>query len=361
MTARDRAIAPAALAVLVLVATALISRYGVRLHNPQQDEYQVVFGGRFFATDPLKALFDTTAFTRGPERLTSMLLAIPDAIFGSTPRQMQAGHVVVAFAYALTAIPAYLLSVGLGLRRGPAAGTAARTILGPWPIFGNTYLDAAVGVLDPRAVRLGVVDGGRQARLARRPTGAGRGRAGDRRPRRGDPVPGGHGGRGDRGRLAIDHGVRRVVAPRAAAARARAPTPAARAARAAGGRRRRRRRSAGAGRPVYNGAVNGVPTLDELWTYLPVHFAELSMGTGYLPMIIGLPWILVDVLAWPATAATGAFAVIAVASFAVFVGLAAQAGATTEERYVAVLGLLPVIVGLGRPSGGARSRWSGPR
>ena len=73
-----------------------------------------------------------------------------------------------------------------------------------------------------------------------------------------------------------------------------------------------------------------------------MHFAELSMGTGYLPMIIGLPWILTQ-LVRPATAATGAFAVIAVASFAVFVGLAAQAGATTEERYVAVLGLLPVI------------------
>jgi len=82
--------------------------------------------------------------------------------------------------------------------------------------------------------------------------------------------------------------------------------------------------------------------LDAMWNYLGHWTAQLTVSTGYLPMIIGAPWLLRE-LVRPRSPETGTFAAVALGLFAVWVYLTANHGTQLEERYVAVLGALPVI------------------
>ena len=107
------------------------------------DEYGNVMGGRLMARDPLGSLTATsgTVFGRGPERLASIVLGLPSAVFSSGADQLRAGHVLLATAYALVALPTYALLRGLDVPRWPAVGLAVAAILGPWMVFGTTLLN----------------------------------------------------------------------------------------------------------------------------------------------------------------------------------------------------------------------------
>ena len=108
------------------------------------DEYGSVIAGRGMAREPGEIVSAAGAgLFRGPERLTSVLLAVPDALLGSTPDEMKAGH-VCCLAYALTAVPAYALLRGLDVPRWPSVGLAVAAILGPWAVFGTTMLNVTL-------------------------------------------------------------------------------------------------------------------------------------------------------------------------------------------------------------------------
>ncbi|MGB2695139.1 MAG: hypothetical protein WBD55_08125, partial [Dehalococcoidia bacterium] len=85
--------------------------------------------------------------TRGPERLTAVVLAAAFVFAHGAPHQFEIGHVVVAFAWALTALPTYALARGVGLQRSAALIAAALAVLGPWAVFGITFLNTTLGYL----------------------------------------------------------------------------------------------------------------------------------------------------------------------------------------------------------------------
>jgi hypothetical protein len=65
----------------------------------------------------------------------------------STPREFQGYHVLVALAFALTAVPVWALARALGARPWEALVPAALVVVGPWAVFGTTLLDGGVGML----------------------------------------------------------------------------------------------------------------------------------------------------------------------------------------------------------------------
>ncbi|MDQ5807146.1 MAG: hypothetical protein M3320_00560, partial [Actinomycetota bacterium] len=136
----------AALGLAVAGVAAYVLTYALEQTSFLNDEYGNVIGGRLMEREPLDSLTATsgTVFGRGPERLTSIVFALPDAVLGSTPDEFRAYHVLLAVAYALVAVPVYMLLRGLDVPRWPSVGLAVATILGPWLVFGTTLLNVTL-------------------------------------------------------------------------------------------------------------------------------------------------------------------------------------------------------------------------
>lgn len=322
---------PLALAVLVVVGAAIATRYAVRIHLGQGDEFLSVIGARA-VQDDLGALFDTGLFNRGPERLTALLLVPVDWVFSTGTAQMKVGHAVLALAFCLTAVPAALLVRGLGGTRGWQLAAGAVCVLSPWLVFASSFLNVTVAVPLTTLLFLAVfhaaVRPGIRADLLVLVAAAAAvlGRSGSLTMLAvpavvllaqswrigGSPLA-----------LARRHPLLTAIgAVFAVAVVVLGP-----------------RAFVG---PAYTNAVGAVPSPDTVWDYTSLLFAELSMGTGYLPMAVALPWVVTQ-LVRPADERSGAFAWVAVSGFLVFVLTAAQAGAQTEERYIAVLVALPAV------------------
>lgn len=322
---------PGGLALLILFAAALATRYGVRVHLGQGDEFLNVLGARYVEQDPGE-LLDSGLFNRGPERLTAVALLLANVLLPTSTTEMQGGHFVLALGYALVAVPAAVLVRGLGGGRWAAAGAAAVCLLSPWLVFATSYLNVTLAVSSTAALLFAtwwaamhpgwradvwVLVAAVVAVLCRSGT----------LPLLAVPaiVLIAQTIRVERTPLAL---VRRhpilvvvgtvfavavlVVGPRAFVG------------------------------PAYSRAVGALPGVDVIWDYTAILYAQLALGTGWLPMVIGLPWVLTQ-LVRPKDDAAFAFAVTAVSAFVVFVLVAAQAGAQTEERYIAVLAVLPPV------------------
>ncbi|MDP9345679.1 MAG: hypothetical protein M3P44_08135 [Actinomycetota bacterium] len=336
--------APALVALIGLVAT-YVGYYAVQMHRFDNDEQFAVTGGRIFERDFVQGLTDKIIFNRGPERLTSLVMWVPNTLFSSTPDQMRGAHLLLGTAFCLAAIPAYALGRGMGLARRPSLAVAAMTLLTPWLILGTTFLNVTLALpltaafvwacwrtavrpsalgdvlvlvlallnITARAahapfailVAIPVVWAAWHARPAGEPATASLRR-----------LP---------GRLIRAHPVLAAVGILAVLVLlvARPATP--------------------------FGAAYGVQTasprlidLSGMWDHLGLATAELTLGTAYLPVIIGVPWLVMQSLR-PSSLETGAFAATALGLFAIFVWVTGTVGTTSEERYVAVLGLLPVV------------------
>jgi hypothetical protein len=130
-----------------MLSTALITWYGWRDHLHFADESIAVIGGRYVEGHLPSGLWDTTYFPRGPERLTSWAAAAVNLVMPTTAGEFQALHLVLALAFALTAIPIYFLSRGVGLGPLSALVPSAVTVLGPWAMYGVTLLNNGFGLL----------------------------------------------------------------------------------------------------------------------------------------------------------------------------------------------------------------------
>jgi hypothetical protein len=330
----------AALGLAVTAVAAYVLTYALDTTSFLNDEYGTVTGGRVIARDPVE-LFTATGgvFARGPERLTSLALALPDALLGSTPAEMRGGHVVLALAYALVAVPAYALLRGLEVPRWPAAGLAVVAILGPWMVFGVTLLNVTL------AAPLTVLFAWATWRAVVRPS-----------------VPAellAVGAAALMTTARASHATFFAAAVLAAVATAwwtrPASTPLARfplhlarrspvivvvtllgglALLVFGS-------SALAGRDYADAARLDFPA-DAVWSALGWTTASLTIACGFLPMIVGGAWALRQVVR-PADVRAGAFAVIALTTFLAFVYLMGASGAQEQERYAAPLLALPVV------------------
>ena len=304
------------------------------------DEYGTVIGGRLLARDPLEVLTsDAAVFNRGPERLTPFLLSIPDMVLTSTPAQMRAGHVLLALAYALVAVPTFALLRGLGVPRWPAVALAVTAIVGPWIVFGVTLLNVTI------AAPLTVAFAWAAWRAAVRPS-----------------IPAELLCVG----LAVlmtlartSHGVFFGAAVLAALAAGLWSRPDGEAWRRAPARIVRRTPiiagvtalgllalvvagpDALAGRD-YAQAARLRPPLDPIWDKLVWTTAVVTIATGFLAVPIGVAWMLRQI-ARPAELGAGVFAVIALAIMLLFVYVAGAAEAQEQERYPAALAAFPII------------------
>ncbi|HEV2811717.1 MAG TPA: hypothetical protein VGW10_00580 [Solirubrobacteraceae bacterium] len=304
------------------------------------DEYANVIVGRGMARDPGEILSASGGgLFRGPERLTSVLLAIPDAVFASAPAQMRAGHVLLALAYALVAVPAYALLRGLDVPRWPAVALAVAAAAGPWLVFGTTMLNVTIAapltilfvwaawraIVRPsvpaevlavaiaalmttaRASHVAFFAGAALAAVAAAWWTRAEGEGLARLPRRilsRTPVIAGV--------TLLGLVIVVVLGPE---------------------------RFAG---DAYDQSASLTFPVDRIWASLGWTTAVLGLATGFVALPIGGAWALRQ-LVTPTDVRTGTFAVLAVSLVFLYAYVAGAAGAQEQERYPAVLGALPLI------------------
>ncbi len=340
---------PAVLAACLAFAAVLVVRYGLAAHDFQPDEFDTVAGGRVFVNHFLDTLFSVSPEGRGPERLPALLFALPTALFADTATVFKAAHVLFALLYVSAAVPIYALARGLGLGRAEAVLPAAAAAITPWMLFGGTLLNTTLAY--PTAMALAWATW----RAAIRP-----GLMGDVWVL----LFGVLGAMAREGHAAFLAAAAVVLV--VALWRERPAGEGLRAsARAYPGRLLR-------AHPLLCGAAAALVLLVLLYgknrllgsayqpqaSRQPVTLsgvlgtissaaAELTMGTGYLPMMIALPWLARE-LVRPRSRETGTLALLCVAMFFAFVGMIVYYSATTSgladnERYVSVLAGLPPL------------------
>lgn len=333
----------AALGFLILGAAVYVQRIGWATSTFTNDELWGVIGGRLLEQDFLFFATDVGHFNRGPERLVSVLQVPSNALFASTVDALRGSHVVLALVYFSVAVPVYALSRGIGLGRWTAVLTAALVVVTPWAVFGATLLTVTVALPTNMllvwaawraAVRpsllgdvLVLVAAGVNA-LARtghapfavvaifavtyavwlrRPDGEPAGRSLLRLPVR----------------IARTHSLLVAVTALVVLVVLRLGLD-----------------------TVVGSAYQSANEIrlpwDSLWFHLRDWFMQLTMATGYLPVMIGAPWLAWQVVR-PATPAIGVFAVVALGLFLTFVYVTSTHNSVSEERYVAVLAGLPAI------------------
>jgi hypothetical protein len=332
-----------ALAAAAALAAVFEVRYGLAAHYFQPDELETIQVGRGFDATFFHILFEPAPWSRGPERLVGLVFALPNALFSSTPTVYRVAHVLFTLIYLSACLPVYLLARNLRLQRGQAVFPAAAAILTPWMLFGGTMLNVTLGYATAMWLafatwRATVQPGWRGdalvllclvvATLARldqalflaavalavlvqvwRDAPAREGlwsrlRSCPLRLLRAHPLLCAAGGIAVGALLAL--GAASIVGHQ------------------------------------YSQTLGVAVTFRGSLDVLARSAAELAMGTGYLPLIIALPWLAREAIR-PRARETGAFAVIALGFFAVFVGTVIYSAAGSDERYVAVLAGLPPL------------------
>jgi hypothetical protein len=325
-------------------------RYGLAAHELQLDEFDTVSGGRNFGRAFFHTLFAISPVGRGPERLSALVFAAPNAIFNNTPTVFRASHVLFGLLYLSAAVPVYALARGLGLARWQAIFPAAAAILTPWMLFGGTMLNVTLAY--PTAMALAWATWNTMVRPGWRA----------------DALVLlfcvlGAMARESHAAFALSSGVAVLLQ----VWRDRPPHQSMRdALRAYPGRVFRthpllvgaagalllvilvygtHRLLGSAYQPTSSSTpVNLHTILHSTWTAV----SELTIGTGYLPMIIALPWLAHELFR-PRTREAGALAAVSIAMFGAFIAMivyfaATTAGFSDNERYIAVLAGLPPLL-----------------
>lgn len=337
---REALWAPLLLAVAAAIAEILYVRHGWRMHTPVLDEFEPVRGAKILAANFWDGL-RIDWFHRGPERLSQLLMWTSNLFASTRAQEFRLGHVAFAAAWCLTAIPVYLLCRGLRVQPRWSALVAALAIVSPFGFYALSMLNVTIGYLFATAFFLAVW------RTAVRP-----------------------GIRADLLVLvlgALTVLARTGLAPLLGVA---VVTLAVQALRDASGPLLRRPLAGlwrlcrdhplliviaiagavfvlgeGVNRIVGAQYVAGVPrgpsrSLSHVWSITALWTAVLTLNTGIAPMLIAVPWLLREAVR-PRARDSGAFAVLALSAFALTV--ITTLSAPEEERYVAVLGALPLI------------------
>ena len=309
------------------------------------DELWAVIGGRLMERDLFLQLTDTGHFNRGPERLASLIMALPFTLFDSSADDLRGARLLISTAWFLAAFPLYALGRGLGLTRWAAVLIAAAGVVGPWIVFPTTMLNTAL------AFPLTVTFAWAAWRTAVRPSVLGDllvivlagvntlARTSDatfavvaaiavvyavwhRRPR--------EDGLG-RNLLRLPLRIARThplltVAGVAAVLIVVVVGP---------------ERFVGQAYAITDTADFEFP-VDFIWEHLTQWFAQTTLALAFVPVVVGGAWALREVVR-PHTTEGGVFAIVMLSIFLVFVYVTGSQNSQIEERYVAVVGGLPVV------------------
>lgn len=337
------------LAVAIALAGVFVLRYGFAAHDLQLDEFDTVSAGRRFDDSFFRMLFSVSPVGRGPERLSALAYAGPNALFNNTATVFRASHVLFGLLYISAALPVYAMARGMGLARWQAIFPAAAAILTPWLLFGGTLLNITLAY--PTAMGLAwatwramswpgwrtdvlVLVFAVAATMARESNALFVVAVGlavilqtwrDREPDK----PMRDSLRAYPGRLVRSHPLLVGVAFAVVAIVVIYGE---------------HRLLGSAYQPTASShPVSFETVLNAIWKAA----GELTIGTGLLPMIVALPWIAHELLR-PRRRESWSFAVVAIGMFAAFVAMvvyfaATTSGAADDERYVAVLAGLPPL------------------
>jgi hypothetical protein len=336
----------AILAAVGTVAVAWFFYWAFNTHSFQNDEDQYVYLSRWLQNDFPASLWNFDMYARGLQRLEVWLLAIPSALFDA-PWSLHGGRFLNTVAFVSTCVPVYLLGRGMGLRSQWAALPAAVSVLVPWAVVTTSFLTenvaypaclwavwgiwrAAVAPAPWRdlvALVLVVVAGAsRSALLVLAPV-----------------LPlavlligmrCGVGGPLSRLRALLrDHVVLWIAVAAAAAPLLLGPL------------------GVGAADDLTRRLAGGYPTQANIdaWTLLEKsgrYFSRVVVGTGILPAVVALPWLVAQ-LARSRDVRRFAFATVVVLSAAALLYSLAPAG--PDERYIVYLAplvLLPATLAL---------------
>jgi hypothetical protein len=332
----------AALALVLAGAAAWFIHYGLQMHAPLPDEFLPVVGARMMH-DGFWQTLTSPLFDRGPERLTAVAMWATNHLAGDTPGEFRAAHVAFSTAWVLAAIPTYALARGLGVRPWAAAIAGALAVITPFAVYASTLLNVTLAYplamalfwaiwrttvrpslgADALVLLVGALNV--LTRTAHGPFIAVAAIAVIVQALRAGP-PGETPWRAMRrlpARLFMAHpllvvagvavlGAVVVVGPHGLV-------------------------GSGYGSALPHGvALHDSNVLHKAALWLSV----LTLGTAFLPMMVGGPWLVREALR-PRAPETGAFAVVALSAFAIF--LYTSLVSTEEERYVAVLAALPIV------------------
>ncbi len=128
-----------ALCLLVAAATVLYLHFALRVALFQNDEQLYLEEARYVAAHFPAGLFQSGVWPRGPQRLDAWLMAIPFALTRG-PRAFELAHVLQAALFASTAFPAFLLARRTGLGTAGSLFAAALSVAVPWASVSTSYL-----------------------------------------------------------------------------------------------------------------------------------------------------------------------------------------------------------------------------
>ncbi|HEY8303183.1 MAG TPA: hypothetical protein VIG42_01215 [Solirubrobacteraceae bacterium] len=324
----------------------LTTIYGLRIHGIVIfDETLNVIGGRYIDHHFPQALIEANGgvFPRGPERLSALLLAAGNLLSGRTATQLEAAHVALAAAYAAAAIPTYAIARLVGLGRWWAAGAGALAVCTPLLLFGATLLNTSLALLTaavafwaylgcllkPRwqADALAILATGLMATARVSYGGLGLALLIAVAIQAWRDAP----GREAASRLLRDHWLLLGVAGVAVAYLY----------------------AHGVSQTSGYIGVSATPSFPAIWDHLRTSTGQLAVAYALAPFAIAIAWVVRSVLC-PRNRATGAFALLVLATFVVLAYI--NQGGDLEDRYV--VALLPLAaVAVVAPFARRELRW----
>ncbi|HTA32101.1 MAG TPA: hypothetical protein VK721_01630 [Solirubrobacteraceae bacterium] len=129
--------------LLIVVPVALIALiyviYALRVGNFQNDEEEYLTVARYVAAHFPSAIWLSSLFARGTQRLDPIILALPFAL-ARGPGAFQLAHVIQCLLFVSTAVPCFLLARRAGLPRAASIFAAVLCIVVPWAVVATSYL-----------------------------------------------------------------------------------------------------------------------------------------------------------------------------------------------------------------------------
>ena len=126
-----------------MLGAIVLARYALDVRSFQPDEVVYTTQGRELAARFPSALWDTTLFHLGLERLNPLIGALTSSLF-SAGTAIAVHKVINAIAFASVTIPVYLLGRGLGLGAWAALLAAALGVAVPWAPLATSVINEPV-------------------------------------------------------------------------------------------------------------------------------------------------------------------------------------------------------------------------
>lgn len=127
------------LGLVVAALTSFYAIYALRVGNFQNDENQYLELSRYISQHFPGALFESSIYPRGTQRLDQIILAVPFALMRG-PGAYQLAHVIQSLLFVSTAVPVFLLGRKTGLGRSASLFAATLCVVVPWAVTATSFL-----------------------------------------------------------------------------------------------------------------------------------------------------------------------------------------------------------------------------